>query len=154
MTIRERQSESEILRDAAAHCREAGLRLTAGRELVLSLLAQSPQALKAYELLEQMGNPMPPTVYRALDFWLEQGFVHRIESLNAFFACGHPLHAHGCQLLVCMRCKRVVEVCNHSLDGLFVETAAANGYCYRKSVLEIHGICPACQADAASGVTL
>ena len=106
--MRERQSESEILRDAAAHCREAGLRLTAGRELVLSLLARSSQALKAYDLLEQMGNPMPPTVYRALDFWLEQGFVHRIESLNAYFACGHPLHAHGCQLLVCMHCKREI----------------------------------------------
>jgi Fur family zinc uptake transcriptional regulator len=154
MTARERQSEDEILRDARAYCQDAGLRLTTGRELVLSLLARSPQALKAYELLEQMGNPMPPTVYRALDFWLEQGFVHRIESLNAFFACGHPLHAHGCQLLICMRCNRVVEVCNRSLNGVFAEAAAANGFLYRKSVLEIHGICPACQTDAESGVTL
>ena len=153
MTARVRQSEAEILRDAEAFCQEAGLRMTEGRRAVLELLALSPVALKAYDLLDQVKAPgekaMPPTVYRALDFWIEHGFIHRIESLNAYFACGHPLHNHGCQLLVCLHCNEVLEVCNHGLQDLFTATAADNGYSYRKAVLEIHGICPTCQGLTA-----
>lgn len=143
-----------MLPEATAYCRAAGLRLTAGRRRVLALLAGSPRALKAYDLLGRMGNAMPPTVYRALDFWIAHGFVHRIASRNAYVACGHPLHAHGCQLLVCLDCMRVVEVCDPSLDGVFADTAAANHFGYRRSILEIHGICPLCRADAADGGTL
>jgi len=153
MTARDRQSGPEILRDAERYCEESGLRMTEGRRAVLELLALSPVALKAYDLLGQVKAPgekaMPPTVYRALDFWIEHGFIHRIESLNAYFACGHPLHNHGCQLLVCLRCNQVLEVCNHALQELFATTADENGYGFRKAVLEIHGVCPACQGGQA-----
>jgi len=148
-----RQTEAEILRDAEAYCRDANLRLTAGRRTVLELLALSPTALKAYDILAQLKRPggklMPPTVYRAMDFWIEHGFVHRIESLNAYFACGHPLHKHGCQLLVCLRCNCVLEVCDHDLQIHFAATADANQYEFERAVLEIHGVCPACQASCA-----
>ena len=106
---------------------------------------------QAYDILEELKHPggkvMPPTVYRAMDFWIEHGFVHRIESLNAYFACGHPLHKHGCQLLVCLRCNRVLEVCDHELQTHFAATAGANHYEFERAVLEIHGVCPACQTS-------
>lgn len=146
-----RQTGPEILHDAEAYCREANLRLTDGRRTALELLVLSPTALKAYDVLEQLRHPggkaMPPTVYRAMDFWIEHGFVHRIESLNAYFACGHPLHKHGCQLLVCLRCNRVLEVCDHELQTHFAATAGANHYEFERAVLEIHGVCPACQTS-------
>ena len=31
----------------------------------------------------------PPTVYRALDFPVEQGLVHKIERFNPFVVCRH-----------------------------------------------------------------
>ena len=104
--------------------------------------------MKAYDLLDDLTAPgtkaMPPVVYRALDFWIEHGFIHRIESLNAFFACGHPLHNHGCQLLVCTECGRAVEVCDADLLQTFAHTADRHGFTFRRVVLEIHGACPDC----------
>ena len=78
-----------------------GLRLTPVRARVLGLVADAGKPVKAYDLLEQIrvansadgegaGAAAPPTVYRALDFLLANGFIHKLESVNAFVACHHP----------------------------------------------------------------
>ena len=54
---------------------------------------------------------MPPTtVYRALDFLVEHGFIHRIESKNAFFACCEIGVPHEGQFLICDSCGDTVEI--------------------------------------------
>ena len=74
-------------------CNERGLRLTPIRANVLRLIADAGKPVKAYELLEKVregkgaGADAPPTVYRALDFLMANGFVHKLESVNAFVAC-------------------------------------------------------------------
>ena len=77
---------------------ERGLRLTPLRKEVLELVAAADKPVKAYDLLDQLrerhGNAAPPTVYRALDFLLENGFIHKLESINAFVSCHHPAEAH------------------------------------------------------------
>lgn len=137
-----------VLADAEDYCRENGLRLTERRKEILKAVAEQERAVKAYDLLESVTEPggkaMPPIVYRALDFWIEHGFIHRIESIHAFFACGHPLHSHGCQMLVCTDCGRVIEVCQPALCEKFRKTAADNGFTYERSVLEIYGRCQYC----------
>ena len=63
-------------------CSARGVRLTTQRKRVFELICESPKASSAYELLEDLkqSEPQakPPTVYRALDFLLEQGFIHRV----------------------------------------------------------------------------
>ena len=79
---------------AEALCVRREQRLTAPRRRVLELLLQAGQPLKAYDLMaafDPHAPAKPPTVYRALEFLEREGFAHRIESLNAFVACGHPL---------------------------------------------------------------
>lgn len=77
-------------------CSERGLRLTPIRANVLRLIADAGKPVKAYELLDWVregkgvGADAPPTVYRALDFLMANGFVHKLESVNAFVACHHP----------------------------------------------------------------
>ena len=96
---------------ADRQCREKGQRLTTIRRRVLSLILQNHEPVKAYDLLAQLreDNPRaaPPTVYRALDFLQEEGFVHRIATLNAFVACGEPGDVHGGQFLICSDCGAV-----------------------------------------------
>jgi len=41
-----------------------------------------------------MGIKSPVQVYRAVKKLIENGAVHRVESLNAFVLCASP-HAHG-----------------------------------------------------------
>src|SRR5699024_1887306 len=105
---------SDALARAEACCRAQGLRLTATRRRVLELIWASHRPSKAYDLLEainrERGNAAPPTVYRALDFLLTAGLVHKIESLNAFIGCSGT-HAHAQpKFLICHDCQRVAEI--------------------------------------------
>src|SRR5215469_13731246 len=84
---------SDAIAYAEAHCAARAQRLTPIRRQVLEALLESHNPLGAYEIIERMADkkrrPAPITVYRALDFLRENGLVHRIESRNAFVACGH-----------------------------------------------------------------
>jgi len=83
---------SHALAEAETICARQGLRLTALRKRVLELVWASHKPLGAYDILgvlsdEDGRRAAPPTVYRALDFLLENGLVHRIASLNAITDC-------------------------------------------------------------------
>ena len=63
------------------------------------MLLQEHRALGAYAILDRLRDAgfgsQPPVAYRALDFLVENGFVHKIERLNAFVACSHPGASHS-----------------------------------------------------------
>ncbi|MBM4202103.1 MAG: hypothetical protein FJ189_12570, partial [Gammaproteobacteria bacterium] len=86
------------LASAERLCAERGVRFTPVRRRVLELIWRSHEAVKAYDLLEQLKTfdpaAKPTTVYRALDFLREQGLIHRVESLNAFIGCSDVGHQH------------------------------------------------------------
>ena len=93
------QCVDSALADADALCARQGVRLTALRRRVLELVWQSHKPLGAYDILgtlseEDGRRAAPPTVYRALDFLMENGLIHRIASLNAFIGCVRPEHSH------------------------------------------------------------
>jgi len=141
--------ETEAFLDAADAIAEGrGQRMTKIRRKVLRLLVESDSPAKAYDLLEQLdgeGAAKPPTVYRALDFLQEAGLAHKIESLNAYVACGHASHRHRAVFLICDACGAATEL--HSEDTLATlsrETAAA-GFHMTRAVVEARGLCSACQ---------
>ena len=105
---------SEALVGAAELCRKRGVRLTGTRQRILELVWAGHRPVGAYELLAALGRDgrpaAPPTVYRALDFLVAQGLVHRIESLNAFVGCPAPARPHRGQFLICRACGASAEV--------------------------------------------
>ena len=131
------------------------LRLTPARVRVLALLGAAHRAMGAYEILNRLRaeglGSQPPVIYRALDFLIEAGFVHKIERLNAYVACCHPGDehgiGHGACFLICARCRKVAEIEDGALDIALSQAAAARGFAMRRTVLEIEGTCPACRAD-------
>jgi Fur family zinc uptake transcriptional regulator len=138
------------LAGAEARCALAGERMTAPRRRVLELLLRTGAPSKAYDLIASFGEngaaAKPPTVYRALEFLSRQGFVHRIESLNAYVACHVGERAHAAGFLICSCCGAAREIEPVGVDQ--VQAAAdASGYSLSSIVLEAHGLCPAC-ADA------
>ena len=141
---------SHILAHAEALCHERGVRLTEQRKTVLQLLCMSDKPLSAYELLERMRgvvkNPAPPTVYRALDFLLEQGLVHKLESLHAYIGCSHPDHPHASQFLICDDCGEVAEVEDPSVANSLKAAGKAIGFRTKRPVVELLGICAQCIA--------
>jgi len=114
-------------------CTRRGLHLTPLRRQVLDILAESSAPLGAYAIIDQRSRRegkaiAPPTVYRTLDFFLEHGFVYKIESRNAYAPCEHLGHAHHGALLLCEKCGRSDEIEDLGLDRLLQEAAARAGF--------------------------
>jgi Fur family transcriptional regulator, zinc uptake regulator len=135
---------------AEAYCRERGEKLTPIRRKVLELLLTSGRATKAYSLLDEMRQihpgSAPPTVYRALDFLLSAGLVHRIESINAFAVCHDLTQCQHGILVVCQQCGNVTELHEPKLRQALVAQIEAAGYRLAGDGIELKGVCAQCQA--------
>ncbi|KPB34041.1 Transcriptional regulator [Pseudomonas savastanoi pv. phaseolicola] len=139
------------LAEADALCAKQGLRLTNLRRRVLELVWQSHKPLGAYDILAVLSDEdgrraAPPTVYRALDFLLENGLVHRIASLNAFTGCNHPTHAHQGQFLICRLCHAAIELQHPAISNAIIDAAAGVGFAVEGQTVEIVGVCAGCKA--------
>jgi Fur family zinc uptake transcriptional regulator len=141
--------------DALAHaervCQRRAQKFTPIRRQVLQALLASHRPLGAYEVIEQLAvnhaRPAPITIYRALDFLIENGLVHRIESRNAFLACAHDHDAASTvAFLICERCGSVGEIVAGPATQSFNDAARQTGFTPRLSVVEITGTCAHCQA--------
>lgn len=137
-----------LISEVREKCTALGLRFTPLREKVLELIANASGPSKAYTLLEQLrtehDSAAPPTVYRALEFLLEHGFVHKVESINAFVACPHPGGSHLAQFLVCDQCGTAIELEGEILPKLLTELAVAQQFSAERLVVEVHGRCINC----------
>ncbi|WP_448550438.1 zinc uptake transcriptional repressor Zur [Thalassotalea fusca] len=145
-------SIEKLLLSAKAACERRGARFTAAREQVFTLMAKHEGAIGAYDLLEKLKiqDPAakPATVYRALDFLSKQGFVHKIESVNAFVLCHHFSECeHPVQLLICDTCGHVEEIQSNNLDLAFKAMADASGFEISHQIVEAHGKCRGCKGD-------
>jgi Fur family zinc uptake transcriptional regulator len=149
-------SQEAALTLADEYCRERGEKLTPIRRKVLELLLNSGRATKAYSLLDEMRQihpgSAPPTVYRALDFLLSAGLVHRIESINAFTVCHDLTQCQHGILVVCQQCGSVTELHQPKLRQALVAQIEDAGYRLASDEIELKGLCAACQAaEAAAG---
>jgi len=129
-------------------CAENGLKFTPIRRKVLELVWESHKPVKAYTILKKLakgeGARVPPTVYRALDFLLKNGLVHKINSLNAFVGCSHPGRHKQCYFLICTHCDEVTECCTAQLDKAIGVSAKDNLFKEKSASLEILGTCQSC----------
>ncbi|MBB5445698.1 MULTISPECIES: Fur family transcriptional regulator [unclassified Paraburkholderia] len=147
-------SQEAALALAEEYCRERGEKLTPIRRKVLELLLNSGRATKAYSLLDEMrqihAGSAPPTVYRALDFLLSVGLVHRIESINAFTVCHDLTQCQHGILVVCQQCGSVTELHQPKLRQALVAQIEDAGYRLASDEIELKGLCAACQAAKAA----
>ena len=90
----------------------------------------------------------PPVAYRALDFLVENGFVHKIEKLNAFIACANPGATHSPAFMICRECVAVAETLSSPSRGALGSAAKAAGFVIERTVVEAEGLCPSCVEKA------
>ncbi|MCC2607903.1 transcriptional repressor [Planctobacterium marinum] len=138
-----------ILEKAKAYCDAKGVRFTSLREKVYALMLEHSGAVGAYDLLDQLkateDSAKPATVYRSLDFLLEMGLVHKLESDNTFIACHHFDCHHPVQFLICESCGNVEEIQSSGLKEQLEEQATSLGFKVKKQTIEAHGLCAQCQ---------
>jgi len=140
---------ADALSEAARLCRDRGVRLTALRARVLEIVWQSHKPLGAYDILAVLAaegrSAAPPTVYRALEFLLEQGLVHRLSSLNAFVGCSRPGHTGSGQFLICKTCGNAAELNDSGVERAITRSALSQGFDAVQHTVEISGVCPECR---------
>lgn len=153
------RSKTEIdkaLQAAADHCQNQGKRLTPQRSQILSVILAVETPMTAYQLLDllkknHLPNAQPPTIYRALEFFIDTGLIHRIEANNSYIACDHIQcsHAHQpTQFLLCDVCGSVAETAlKPEQINAMEESAKQYGFCLNDRSLELHGVCQRCQAN-------
>lgn len=140
----------QALAQAEVLCRERGVRLTDLRRRVLEIIWSRPKPMGAYAILDVLRDDgrrgAPPTVYRALEFLLEQGFIHRLASLNVFAACCRlgDFH-HGAQFLICQKCGQIRELSNPVLEALLRAEADVHDFEMLVPMVEVLGRCPDCR---------
>jgi len=132
-------------------CNKRGVQLTPIRHKILELIWNSHKAIKAYDLLDQI-RPIndaakPSTVYRALDFLLEQGLIHRVESLNAFVGCHSSGTRHDQLLLICTACHNVEERSAPDVFRALDDEMQNAMFAPQRKTIEIHGLCKDCLAE-------
>lgn len=145
------------LRSAERLCLRRGSRLTALRRRVLEIILHSDRPQGAYAILDELRaegrSGAPPTVYRALDFLLEQRLIHRLASLNVFIGCPHPEHHHNGQFLICQHCGRVAELASFTVEQAIRDSASEHQFMVTSQMVEILGYCADCQANESANVS-
>jgi Fur family zinc uptake transcriptional regulator len=148
---------ADTLAAAEQLAKTRGEKLTKLRHRVLEIMLESHRPVGAYDVLGALAKdgtrPAPPTVYRALDFLRSQGFVHRIDSQNAFAACFAPGKPHRSRFLLCRACRQVAEIEDKALDSALVDATGRAGFAAENETVEITGLCADCR-NASSTIAV
>ena len=139
---------TKTLQSAEKICMDKGVRLTAIRRRILELICSSHKAIGAYELLdlfrEEDLKAKPITIYRALDFLMEAGLVHKVESLNAFIGCLQAETTHQTVILICDECKNAYELEASPVFQTIFEMSKEVKFTPKFLTMELHGLCYLC----------
>ena len=139
---------NSALTEAEKICNQKNIRVTDLRRTVLKIIWQNHKAIKAYDILDQISgmnfSAKPPTVYRALDFLLENGFIHKINSLNSYIGCPHPLQNEQCYFIICSSCDEIEECSDENITNAIKTVMEKNKFTHKNIAIEIDGTCNSC----------
>lgn len=144
-----------------AQCEAQGVTITQLRAQVLDIVLGKSGVIKAYQVLADMqqnstSNIAPPTAYRALDFWTEQGILHKIPAINGYILCRHVQHECGEQchrdnvhhtdfVLVCNHCGKVDELSMSREWAALCQRVADSGFLLNDEHIVLTGLCQQCR---------
>ena len=138
----------EALGRAESVCAKRGMRFTRLRRRFLELVWSRHGPIRAYDILRLMdakdGSTTPNTVYRGLQFLLDAGLIHRLDSINAYMGCADPETEHTGQFLICRKCDSAAEIHDPGIDRTLGRDAARLGFEPERKTVEVRGVCPSC----------
>lgn len=143
--------KQSLLDKAYKHCITHGYRFTDPRERVLKILLDEQKPLGAYDILQRLSKeierPNPPTVYRAIQFWHQEGFIHCIDSLKSYVICSGAHHIGQAHFLICNQCDFVQELASIVDFTPVTESAKAINFSIINCTVEVKGLCARCAAN-------
>ncbi len=128
---------------------ENGYRVSEPRRLVMQLLENSSQPLtplQIYSALLQSGNTLGMvSVYRALELLTELCLVCLVYNSDGSpgYVLGMGGHHHH---ILCQSCHKAASFAgSEDLSALIEKVEADTNYRVKDHLLQLYGICPACQ---------
>lgn len=130
--------------------RKAGLKVTLPRVKILELLEAAHEenrhlsAEDVFRLLHESGEDIGlATVYRVLTQFQDAGLVikHNFDNDQAVFELESGQHHDH---MVCLRCNKVIEFSDETIEQRQKEIAAKHGFKLTHHSLTMHGICAEC----------
>ena len=137
----------KAIKAADQYCNSRGLRFTSIRKKVLEIIWETHNPIKAYDILDKLkgiGAEKPPTVYRALNFLLDNRLIHKLSSQQSYIGCEHANAHDQCYFLSCTECGDITECCSKELDNAFSKVVKKAKFNQSNVVCEISGICSIC----------
>jgi Fur family transcriptional regulator, ferric uptake regulator len=128
-----------------------GVRITAQRRLLVSIIQDSPRHLDAATLLAIAKKQDPDidraTVYRTLGLLKSRGLIDELDLMHIqgekhyYEARTNRDHCH----MACFRCGAIMEYASSSFEKLKEEMVKQSGFQIRVVRLEVGGFCKRCQ---------
>lgn len=121
--------------------------LTARQKLIYDFLRQEKTAQSAYDILDAVrdhGIRAPSQIYRELNKLLDGGFVHKVESLNAFIACRQNHDIGQSVVTICNSCGLVKEISAPDFSGYFDTFDNLDDFSPQEVTVEVKGSCSVC----------
>jgi len=122
-------------------------------ERILATLRGLGRPASAYDIQARLAKTehlAPPTIYRALGRLIEDGSVHKVESLNAFVACSRGCHREPSVFAICDRCGLVSELTEPSIGKVVEAWSHAAQFSVTNAALELHGLCTNCSPGSSA----
>ncbi len=131
--------------------RQRGYRITRSRKAVIQVLDETNSWLRPEDVHLRAKNFYPSiglvTVYRTLSLLSELGFIRRIHFADGCHGYARTGFSHG-HHLVCRLCQGAVEFPgSENIEPWVTEISNKTGFLVEDHILELLGICPACQVE-------
>ena len=118
-------------------------------EAVLGVLRRGGRPLGAYDIIRELAEEYhvvaPATVYRALDRLISEGRTHKIESINAFVACGEVECDGQPAFAICDCCGHVTPFAECGVSAAVRSWCSDQAFSPTGVTLEVHGTCNECR---------
>lgn len=140
------------IQETLSYLKAKGYKTTRVRTLVIELLANSKSPISVTEILQkftlrpnELTVPNKTTIYRELDFLLEQGIIREIdfsESKKRYEFKDAKHHHH----IICVKCKKIEDVdLNQDLKAQETKITKEKNFKIINHSLEFFGLCSICQ---------
>ena len=131
-----------------AYCQVQKINLSAQQELILMIISQATSAVSSHEILTNLIQHNPKanrmTIHRALDLLIKANLIHKIQVNQTYSLCQH-LSDHSCQLFICLKCAKQIEVHSHQICQPLNQASNEHSFTLANP-LEITGYCAQCRS--------
>lgn len=133
----------------ASQLRSRGFRMTPQRMAILHVLHHAGTHLSPGEVYRRARRELTgltePTVYRTLEFLVENGLVQPSHSGNGHFT--YQIAGRDHHHIICRVCGDGIEVEHSLLENLYQILEKGSGFRNINSHLTFMGVCPSCSSS-------